>query len=108
MNSKQFDQENHFFPTPFGHRHTDMAEKLKEKSQESRERLEEIKAEANQLLTKFNIQLDFNVDNDLGSLVVEVRNQESGEIVRKVPPENMIRFARHMQESTGLLLDKWS
>ncbi|MDZ7663801.1 MAG: hypothetical protein U5K27_00455 [Desulfotignum sp.] len=30
MNSKKFDQENDVAPTPFSHRHTEMAEKLKE------------------------------------------------------------------------------
>jgi len=49
--------------------------------------------------------LAFNVDPDLGRPVVTVTNKETGEVVRQIPNEVVIRMARSIEDSKGLLLN---
>ena len=49
--------------------------------------------------------LAFNVDPDLGRPVVTVTNKETGEVIRQIPNEVVIRMARSIEDSKGLLLN---
>ncbi len=70
--------------------------------------LEEIKKATNQVLEQINIELDFSVDKDLNTVVVKVINKETGKVIRQIPPEEMLKIAKRIEEMTGLLLDRWS
>ncbi len=48
--------------------------------------------------------LQFREDPSSGRLVVSVIDAESGEIIRQIPPEQMIRMAEHLEQMNGLLL----
>jgi len=48
--------------------------------------------------------LEFREDPSSGRLVVSVIDAESGEIIRQIPPEQMIRMAEHLEQMNGLLL----
>jgi flagellar protein FlaG len=49
--------------------------------------------------------LAFRVDPDLGRPVVTVTNKETGEIIRQIPNEVVIRLARSIEDTKGLLLN---
>ncbi|MFP4393603.1 MAG: flagellar protein FlaG [Desulfohalobiaceae bacterium] len=72
------------------------------------EDLDQIQEATNELLAQMNIQLDFEINNELEKVIVKVRNRESGEVIRQIPPEEILRMAQRMQEMSGMLLDKWS
>lgn len=74
----------------------------------SDENLEQIKDATNKVLEQINIQLDFSYDKELNRMVVKVINKETGEVVRQIPPEEMLKIAKRMEEMVGVLLDKWS
>ena len=49
--------------------------------------------------------LAFRVDPDLGRPVVTVTNKETGEVIRQIPNEVVIRLARSIEDTKGLLLN---
>ncbi len=49
--------------------------------------------------------LAFRVDPDLGRPVVTVTNKETGEVIRQIPNEVVIRMARSIEDTKGLLLN---
>ncbi len=70
--------------------------------------LNKIKQATNEVLAQINIQLDFTLDKDLNRVVVKVINKETGKVIRQIPPEEMLKIAKRMEEMSGVLLDKWS
>jgi flagellar protein FlaG len=90
------------------------AEQEKDKEEEEKEKsdsllskdLGQIQDATNDLLAQMNIQLDFEKNRELEAVVVKVRNRESGEVIREIPPEEMLRIAKRMEEMSGMLLDK--
>ncbi|MEF8794242.1 flagellar protein FlaG [Thiohalorhabdus sp.] len=54
--------------------------------------------------------LDFEIDEELDRPIVRVRNPETEEVIRQIPPEEMLAVARqlreeHNAEPQGVLLD---
>jgi uncharacterized FlaG/YvyC family protein len=45
-------------------------------------------------------------DETLNRFVVRIADRESGEIVREIPSEDLLRFARHLEKLKGILFDK--
>ena len=80
----------------------------KEREVRQRQDLEELKAATNEFLAQFNVQIDFTKDRDYETLVCQVKELESEEVIRQIPPEVMLRVARNIEEMSGILLDEWS
>ena len=45
-------------------------------------------------------------DEELNRYLVTIKDKESGEIVREIPDEALIKFARNLQEMRGILFDE--
>jgi len=50
-------------------------------------------------------RLSFEKDEYSGEMVVRVRDSRSGEVIRQIPPAEMLRIARAMEKYLGLLVD---
>ena len=74
----------------------------------TKDELEKIKEATNEVLAQLNIQLDFEIDKTLGKVIVKVINKETGKVIRQIPPEEMLKIAKRMEEMSGILIDKWS
>lgn len=48
--------------------------------------------------------LDISVDKDTGIVVVKVVDRESGEVIRQIPPEEVLSIAKHLDSAQGVLL----
>jgi flagellar protein FlaG len=46
---------------------------------------------------------EFNVDKELGKLVVKVVNSETRELIRQIPTDEMLRLTKKMKEINRLL-----
>ena len=44
-------------------------------------------------------------DEQLNRFVVKIADKSSGEIIREIPPERLLNFAKHLQELKGILFD---
>lgn len=58
----------------------------------------------NQFMSANRRDLVFRVDQDSGRLVITVMNPETGEVVRQIPPDELLSVARTMRDA-GFLLD---
>ena len=64
------------------------------------------KRQLQEQLQAFDARLVFRVDDASGKLVAEVRDRETDELLRQIPPEYMMRIARVITEYLGLLVDE--
>jgi flagellar protein FlaG len=48
--------------------------------------------------------LQFEVDPDLHRVIVKIMNGDSGEVIRQIPPQEVLDLAKNLQASKGLLL----
>lgn len=60
---------------------------------------------ANQYLELAETHLEFTVNDETGRVVVTVVDSETKEVVRRIPPETMIRFSERISEMRGLLFE---
>lgn len=65
------------------------------------------------LIKKLNVNTDiinkgirFEKDNYYDKMIVRVYNRETGDIIKQIPPQDMLEFAKKSQEITGILFDK--
>ena len=49
-------------------------------------------------------RLQFEVDPDLDRVIVKIMNGESGEVIRQIPPQEVLNLAKSLQALPGLLL----
>jgi flagellar protein FlaG len=47
--------------------------------------------------------LEFSIDKDTGITVIKVLNVETGEVVRQIPPEEVLAFMREFEKNGPLL-----
>lgn len=73
--------------------------------EKSRDNVKDAVRALNDQMTASKTGLGFAVDESLGRPVVTVRNTQSGEIVRQIPNEVVVRVAHSIDELKGLLLN---
>ena len=54
----------------------------------------------------YNTQLNFSVDETTNELIVKVVDGSSGEVIRQIPPEEMLRLIAHFDKIQALLFSK--
>jgi len=83
---------------------------LAEKGDEQPERTtnESIKAlieDANVTLQQRHTALSFRIDDGTDSLVVQVIETESGDVIKQIPTDEILAMRQRLQETIGVLLD---
>jgi len=66
-------------------------------------------SKTNQLLEQLggrNAELSFNVDKTSKRIIIKVINSQTKEVIRQIPPEELVRLAEQMQNSNGALVDQ--
>lgn len=58
-------------------------------------------------LSAFDRRLDFSIDQELNRIVVRVIDEASGEVIRQIPAEEILRAAKMIDKLVGILFDKW-
>lgn len=53
-----------------------------------------------------SIGLQFEIDRDTDKVIVKVIDRNSGEVIRQIPNEEVVRIAKVMGEMPGLLVDE--
>lgn len=71
-----------------------------------RQELERSVRQLNQTSDVFNVRLRFKLDEETGEIYVLVIDREEGRIIRRIPPENVLKTALQLQQMVGLLLDE--
>jgi flagellar protein FlaG len=52
-----------------------------------------------------NVDLDFSVNQDSGNVVITVRDESTGKVIREIPSEEMRNLASKIDSMAGLILD---
>ena len=76
---------------------------IKFDASEVRQNLQEAVSMLNQQMASTKRGLGFQVDEAVGGPVVTVRSAESGEVVRQIPNEVVVRVAHSIEKVKGLL-----
>lgn len=50
--------------------------------------------------------LKIQVDEKTGKIFVKVTSQETGKVIREIPPEELLDLAARIEEMTGILFDE--
>lgn len=68
--------------------------------------LKEIVERLNQQLKDNNRSLGFSVDEAINTFVVTVRDSNTGEVVRQIPTDVVVKFAHSIEDMKGLLFNE--
>ncbi len=74
---------------------------LKISLEESKKLAEEIE----RYLSEINISLNFDIDEDTSDIVVKIINKETGKLIRQIPPEELLRLRKKLEELVGVLFN---
>lgn len=78
------------------------------RAREMRRELQEALAEVNRQMKLNGRDLAFSLDDKADRLVIKVTNSQTGELVRQIPDETVLRIARSIEELKGVLYDESS
>jgi flagellar protein FlaG len=63
-------------------------------------------AKLNEILRDRERDLEFTVDDATGRTILKVIHAESGEVIRQIPPEELLNIVRTFMEGTGSLIEE--
>jgi flagellar protein FlaG len=75
---------------------------------EMQRNLQEAIERLNEQMKNNGRQLNFSVDKTIDRTVVQVKNAETGEVIRQIPDETLLRVAHSIEQVKGMLLDEKS
>jgi hypothetical protein len=67
--------------------------------------VEKLVEELNKQLISKHVSLNFWIDEQSNSVVVQVIESESGKVIRQIPPDAILSIRNRLQELTGIMLD---
>ncbi|OGB98538.1 hypothetical protein A2V82_02395 [candidate division KSB1 bacterium RBG_16_48_16] len=80
--------------------------KLADDQQISGEHLERTVENLQKVAANLKSRLSFSTDESTGKTVITVLEEDSGKIIRQIPPEEVLRLSAKMTEVIGILFDK--
>ena len=73
---------------------------------EMQQKLKKILEEANQHMANSKVQLGFSMNQAIDRPVITVKNLQSGEVVRTIPSEVVIKVAQNIDSLKGILFNQ--
>jgi len=74
-------------------------------AQPDRQVVQQLAAELGTALNQVEGDFSVSVDKDSGMVIVRITDQVTGEIVRQIPPRELLEADRSMERIVGLLVD---
>ncbi|HCK99831.1 MAG TPA: hypothetical protein DHW42_06995 [Candidatus Marinimicrobia bacterium] len=68
--------------------------------------LPELVSRVNQFVHSFSTKLSFHYDDQISKSIIRVIDKDTGEVLRQIPPEEMVKQLRHLYDSTGIILQR--
>ncbi len=78
---------------------------LKEE-EERGQSFEQVLEEANQEFENLNYAIRFQIDDQSSEVVVKVVDKDSGEVIKQIPPEELVRMRERFDEIAGHLVEE--
>jgi flagellar protein FlaG len=92
--------------TPLNNKSVAITKTLAETLKSNEEKVRAAVKEINNELEKLQSELGFSVDKVANDVVITVKRKESGEIVRQIPSETVLKLAHNLEKLKGVLLDE--
>jgi flagellar protein FlaG len=67
--------------------------------------LEKIIKEMNQFIQIFNSRIAFELDKDTGKTILKIIDPQTNEVIRQIPPEELLRISKRISELLGLIIN---
>jgi uncharacterized FlaG/YvyC family protein len=67
--------------------------------------VQQLAAELGTALNQLEGDFSVSVDRDSGMVIVRITDEVTGEIVRQIPPRELLEADRNMERIVGLLVD---
>ena len=71
---------------------------------EKEEQVKEAAEKINEFIEAMTHDLSFSVDKDTNRTVVKVLERESGDVIRQIPAEEVLKIAKVLDELKGLII----
>ena len=78
----------------------------KDQTKLSQEELKELSKALNHFLSLFNLETKLVYNKDVGQVVVQVIDRRTNEVIKQIPPEELLEVAKKIHDFVGLLLEK--
>ena len=92
---------------------TEKAEKKQEKIETGEDRKKDENIATEEAMEKivhtakyFNRRIHLEVEEDLNMMIVKVIDSETDEVIRQIPPEELVELSKNARDLKGLLIDK--
>lgn len=69
-----------------------------------KERLNELAENLRKFLRQFDLEAKVVYDKKYETLVVQVLRRDTGELIKQIPPEELLEISKRLQEFVGILL----
>jgi flagellar protein FlaG len=69
-------------------------------------KIESVTRQIDTFLRSINKSLQFRVDQATGQMIVTIRDDETGEVIRQVPGEDAVRIAQRIEDTLSAMLDE--
>ena len=67
------------------------------------ENLKEVVSGLNDLVHELHRELQFSLDDESGEMVIKVIDRETDTVVRQLPPEEVLKLRKRLQEAAGVI-----
>lgn len=68
--------------------------------------LDDLKKSLEKIKTFLRSEAEFKIDRDLNMIIIKIKNADTGEVIRQIPPEVAVKIAKNLQELIGVLFDE--
>jgi flagellar protein FlaG len=76
------------------------------KDGDKKQTVEQAVKDINDFFQNVNRVLEFSIDNDSNRLIIEVRDMKTNQIIRQIPPDDILKLAKQLEKVEGLLSNK--
>ncbi len=82
----------------------EQAQKVLQKEEPSAEEIKQNLDAINTQLRSMNISIQFTIDGTTNDVVVKIVDDDTGKVIRQIPPDDVLRIREHLKEMSGLLV----
>ncbi|MFN3134678.1 MAG: flagellar protein FlaG [Candidatus Kryptonium sp.] len=69
------------------------------------EEIESVIKELNQFIRIFNTKIAFEIDRETKKTILRIVDVETNEVIRQIPPEELLKISRRISELLGLIIN---
>ncbi len=87
------------------HKKKDFQNSHGQRGEPPRDQLETLVSDVEDYLSEMKVDLNFKVHEDTGDMVVQVISGKTGEVVRQLPPDEVLELREKLKDLRGVLFE---